>query len=134
VHLDHILTVYFSKELEKLLAPTVTLTSLSAAGLQVNATLDSSEASFVSGIFAAEATVSKTVVEPPIQTLVVAKDAPFIMPGMNLLIFPIGAVITGVWAVLLIGTIGYGTMGRIQFRDQFRRRNAVAMKGDLARI
>ena len=121
-------------ELEKLLAPTVTLTGLSAAGLQVNATLDSSEASFVSGVFALEATVSKTEVEPPMQTLVVAKDAPFILPGMNILIFPIGGVITSIWAVLLIGTIGYGTLGRIRFRDQFRRRTAIALKKDTSRI
>ena len=124
----------FSLELEKLLAPTVTLTGLSAAGLQVNATLDSSEASFVSGVFALEATVSKTEVEPPMQTLVVAKDAPFILPGMNILIFPIGGVITSIWAVLLIGTIGYGTLGRIRFRDQFRRRTAIALKKDTSRI
>jgi len=112
----------------------VTLTGRNSAGLQVNATLDSGEASFVSGVFALEATVSKTVVQPPIQTLVVASDAPFVVPGMNLLIFPIGGVITCIWAVLLIATIAYGTMGRIQFRDQFRRRNAMAMKGELSRI
>ncbi|KAH8585552.1 hypothetical protein B0O99DRAFT_530541 [Bisporella sp. PMI_857] len=123
-----------TSELEKLLAPTVTLTGLSAAGLQVNATLDSTEASFVSGVFAKEATVAKTVVEPPMQTLVVADNAPFVVPGMNILIFPIGGVITGIWTILLCGTIGYGTFGRMQFREQYRRRNARATKGGMVTI
>jgi len=126
--------ILFSASLEKLVVPQVTLTGIDSNGLQVNASLNTGEASFVSGVFAQEATVTKANVQTPIQTLVVASDAPFVLPGQNILIFPIGAIITGAWAVLLIGTIGYGTFGRMQFRDQYRRRSARATKGDLARI
>jgi hypothetical protein len=108
---------------------------MTATGQMVNTSLSSSEATFVSGVFAkAATTTSKSVVQAPIQTLVVASDAPFVLPGLNILIFPIGGVITGTWAVLFIATVGYGTVGRIRFRDQYRRRSARATKGNLARI
>lgn len=120
--------------LEKLITPTVTLTGTNPNGLTVNTTLASGEATFVSGVFAKTATVTKTSVQSPIQTLVVAANAPFVVPGLNILIFPIGGIITGIWAVLLISTIGYGTFGRMQFRESFRRRAAVMEKGGQARI
>jgi len=120
--------------LEKLLIPTVTLTGTDSTGLQVNTTLASGEATFVSGVFAQTATVSKTAVQSPIQTLVVASNAPFVVPGLHILIFPIGGIITGVWAVLLISAIGYGTFGRMQFRESYRRRAARSEKGGQARI
>jgi hypothetical protein len=45
-------------------------------------------------------------------------------PGRRLLIFPIGGIITGVWAVLLIITIVYGIIDRLWFRSYFRGRKA----------
>ncbi|TVY24761.1 hypothetical protein LHYA1_G007550 [Lachnellula hyalina] len=120
--------------LQKVLVPTVSLTAVNGSGQTVNTTLSSQEATFVNGVFADQVVPTKSQVSPPIQTLVVASGAPFVVPGLNILIFPIGAIITGVWAVLLTATIAYGTVGRMQFRDQFRRRNARATKGDLARI
>jgi hypothetical protein len=125
---------FCSAQLEKLLVPTVTLAGIDSSGLVTNTTLAEGEATFVSGVFAKQITASRTAVQPPIQTLVVAKDAPFVVPGLHILIFPIGAIITGVWALLFIATIGYGTFGRMQFRDQYRRRIARAEKGAFARI
>lgn len=122
-----------SSTLERLLVPKITLTGTDTTGTKVNATLAEGEATFVSGVFAQPIIASKTAVQPPIQTLVVASDAPFVVPGLNILIFPIGGIITGVWTVLFIGTIAYGTIGRIQFRDQYRRRSAAA-KGVMPRI
>jgi hypothetical protein len=120
--------------LQKVLVPTVTLTGTDGTGAQVNTSLSSDEATFVSGVFAAQVTVTKSQVVPPIQTLVVASDAPFVVPGLNILIVPIGLIITSIWTVLFVGTIAYGTVGRMQFREQYRRRAARAEKGDLARI
>lgn len=45
---------------------------------------------------------------------------------MRILIFPVGGVVTGVWAIALISTITYGTVGRYQFQQQFRKRSARA--------
>lgn len=123
-----------SQGLQKVLVPTVTLTAVNATGQTVNTTLSSQEATFVAGVFATQVTPTKSQVIPPIQTLVVASESPFIVPGLNILIFPIGGVITGIWSILFIGTIAYGTVGRMQFREQFRRRTARATKGSLARI
>lgn len=128
-----------SATLERLVTPTVTLTGTSSTGQLVNTTLPSNQATFVYGAFSKAVSDGTTFTKsqaaiPPIQTLVVAKDAPFIVPGTAILIAPIGAIITGVWTVLFCAAIGYGTYGRMQFRDQFRRRAAVASKGNLSRI
>jgi hypothetical protein len=45
-----------------------------------------------------------------------------IVPGTNLGIFPVGVIITSIWALLFLCVVGYGTWGRIQFRDQLRQR------------
>lgn len=123
-----------SAALQKVLVPTVTLTGSQPGGQVVNTSLSSNEATFVSGVFAAQVTPTKSRIVAPIQTLVVASGSPFIVPGLNIMIFPIGAVITGIWTVLFIGTIVYGTIGRMQFREQYRRRVTRQQKGDMARI
>lgn len=128
------LTNIIRSDLQNVLVPTVSLTGTDSTGKKVNTTLSSQEATFVSGVFATVTTPTASQISPPIQTLVVAADKPFVLPGVNILIFPIGAIITGAWAILFCGTIAYGTFGRNQFRDDFRRRNARAEKGDLARI
>ncbi|PBP18825.1 hypothetical protein BUE80_DR010476 [Diplocarpon rosae] len=120
--------------LQKVLVPTVVLTGQTSTGAFVNTSLSSSEATFVNGVFSKTLSPTQSKVIPPIQTLVVASDQPFVVPGLNILIFPIGLVITSVWTVLFVGTIAYGTIGRMQFRDQFRRKSARAQKGNLARI
>ncbi|QSZ30342.1 hypothetical protein DSL72_004864 [Monilinia vaccinii-corymbosi] len=123
-----------SSTMEELLTPSVVLTGKDVSGGTVNTTLNTNQASFVSGVFSKQAAgVTRTTAQPPIQTLVVASDAPFVVPGLNILIFPIGGIITGVWAILFIATLSYGTIGRIQFRDQFREKTARA-RGNGARF
>jgi hypothetical protein len=68
------------------------------------------------------------------QTLVVAAGEPFVVPGTHILIAPIGGIVTGAWALLLIATITYGTVGRQRFKDQYRRRVARATRGYVATI
>ncbi|TAQ83751.1 hypothetical protein B7494_g7925 [Chlorociboria aeruginascens] len=123
--------------LQQVLTPNVTLTGIDATGAKVNTTLSSKDATFVNGVFSQKATTTESDVtpilvnaNPPIQTLVVASGQPFVVPGTKILIFPIGGIITGVWAVLFMATIAYGTVGRIQFRDQFRSRSARATKAN----
>lgn len=100
----------------------------------MNTTLSSQEATFVAGVFAAQAAPTPVAQDKPLQTLVTLPDQPFIIPGMNILIFPIGGIITGIWAIFFCGTIAYGTFGRYQFRDDFRRRKARAGKGGFETI
>jgi hypothetical protein len=117
------------------LTPSINLTGNQPSGTTVKTSLSSSDASFVNGVFSeAATTVTKAEVSPPMQTLVVASGQTFVLPGTHILIFPIGAIITGTWALLLIVTIGYGTFGRMQFRDQYRRRSQRALKRNVATI
>jgi hypothetical protein len=123
-----------SAALQNVLVPVVTLTGTTPGGSTVNTSLSSNEATFVSGVFAQEVAPTKSQVSPPIQTLVVASASPFVLPGQKILIIPIGLIITSVWTVLFIGTVAYGTVGRIRFRESYRKRAAIASKGDMPRI
>ncbi|EPE28291.1 hypothetical protein GLAREA_09411 [Glarea lozoyensis ATCC 20868] len=115
--------------LQNILVPTVTLTAMNATGQLVNTTLSSQEATFVNGVFATQVVPTKSQVAPPIQTLVIKDGSTFVVPGLNILIFPIGGIITGTWALLFVGVVGWGTVGRMQFREQYRRRRERAAGG-----
>jgi hypothetical protein len=107
--------------LQPLLIPNIELTARSpASGQEVKTTLASQEASFVNGIFAQAVTSAAPAVQ---------SAPPFVLPGTTLAFFPIGLLITGIWIIGFVGAIGLGTFGRIQFRDQYRRR----MKNEAAR-
>lgn len=123
-----------SAALQKVLVPVITLIGTTSSGTQVNTSLSSNEATFVSGVFASVVVPTKAQVSPPIQTLVVAPGEKFVLPGYRILIFPIGLVITGFWSFALVVTIGYGTIGRMRFRENYRVRFARAEKVDMARI
>jgi hypothetical protein len=109
------------------LIPVVTLNATNSAGRAVTATLSSDEATFVSGIFSDTANATSAAAAAASASAAasaVAAAQPFQMPGTTIAIFPIGAIITGVWALLGVGTVTYGTIGRIQFRELYRRRVA----------
>ncbi len=61
-------------------------------------------------------------VESPLKTLLVTNSSLFIILGVKIMIFPVGGIVTSVWAALFITMIGYGTIGRMHFRAQYRRR------------
>jgi len=119
-----------SSALQAILIPIVSLTAKEENGTIVNTTLSSDEATFVTGIFSDQ---PKTMATAANASAVVAA-VPFVLPGTHILIFPIGAIITGIWAFLGIATVAYGTVGRMGFRENYRRRLARAQKGNLARI
>lgn len=83
------------------------IVSLSAASLNASR-LSTAEASFLIGTLS-----SKPRNKPP-----------FILPGTKIEIFPIGAIITGSWALLFVSAIGWGTVGKVGFREHYRRRIA----------
>jgi len=73
------------------------------------------EASFVAGNF-------KRLKQLILYAKPTEKDTSVELPGVELGIFPLGLIITGVWAAVFVGTVGYGTIGRVQYREQYRRR------------
>ncbi|KAI8941710.1 hypothetical protein NX059_002918 [Plenodomus lindquistii] len=113
------------ESLQPLLIPQIDLAARNpTTGQDVETTLSSGEASFVNGVFS-KAASGPTNADPEAAASASAaaqSAAPFVIPGVTLAFFPIGLVITSVWALLFFLAVGMGTYGRIQFRDQYRRR------------
>ncbi|KAF1832040.1 hypothetical protein BDW02DRAFT_503955 [Decorospora gaudefroyi] len=118
------------ESLQPLLVPQIDLAARNPiSNEEVETTLSSTEASFVNGIFS-KAGTAPTNADPQAAasaSAAVSSAAPFVVPGMTLAFFPIGLVVTSVWAILFFLAVGLGTYGRIQFRDQYRRRVKTAM-------
>ncbi|EUC29483.1 hypothetical protein COCVIDRAFT_110268 [Bipolaris victoriae FI3] len=120
------------ESLQPLLVPQIDLAAKNpVTGRDVETTLSSQEASFVNGIFSRAGT-APTNADPQAAasaSAAVASAAPFVVPGTALAFFPIGLVVTSVWAFFFFLAVGFGTYGRIQYRDQYRRR----VRAELAR-
>lgn len=116
--------------LQPILIPQIDLAARNPiTGQDVETTLSSGDASFVNGVFS-RAAEGPTNADPnaAASASAIAQDAaPFVVPGMYLAFFPIGLVITSVWAFFFFLAVGLGTYGRIQFRDQYRRRVRMEM-------
>ena len=102
------------------------------SGQDLTATLSSTEASFVNGVFAKAVAGSPTdAAALASASAAVQSAAPFVVPGQTLdpRVTKAGLIVTLVWAIAFMGIVGLGTYGRIQFREQYRRR----VKNEVAR-
>lgn len=109
--------------MQDFLVPTITLTAFNPLSQQnVSTSLSSVEASFINGVFSEVAT--ETIDEAVTQSASAAAQTatPVVVPGQTLVGFPIGILVTGLWTVMFVSTIGFGAYRKVQFRDQFRRR------------
>jgi hypothetical protein len=118
--------------------PVVTLSAVNAAGQTVSTNVSSNEAAFVAGVFSQEIIMStsalaQVAVDDQLRGLANGTVA-FVLPGVNILIFPVGLIVTGTWMVLGLAVYGAGTIARIGFADSFKRRTQVASKSSVARI
>lgn len=116
--------------LEALIMPTLTLSSTDPA---LNTTLSPNEASFLTGVFSDQTPMSdfsaaQAAVYDSLDRLD-AEEEVFVLPGTQIMVFPIGAVITGAWAVIGIGAYGWGTVGRWRFREGYKERVKMGMGG-----
>ncbi|KJZ79487.1 hypothetical protein HIM_00956 [Hirsutella minnesotensis 3608] len=117
-------------QLEAVVTPVFTLTAQNTNGGAVSTNLSMNEASFVSGVF------SKQVIRSDFAAAQAAVDAKlaavrngtvaFILPGVQIMIFPIGAVITSIWLALGLAAYGFGTYERSVYADTYKRRQAAA--------
>ncbi|KAF1995323.1 hypothetical protein P154DRAFT_580983 [Amniculicola lignicola CBS 123094] len=115
--------------LKDLLIPQIQLTANSPSGAALSETLSGTEASFVNGVFAKQATTTQDAAARASATAALSgKGASYILPGTKLAFFPVGLVITCVWTGFFFLAVGLGTVGRMQFREQYRRR----MKREIA--
>ncbi|KAF4930617.1 hypothetical protein CGCVW01_v000823 [Colletotrichum viniferum] len=122
-------------QLESLVMPTLTLTGVNAAGQSVSTNVSSNEASFITGVFSKEIVRSDVAMAQAAVDDVVAGlkngTVAFVLPGVQLMIFPVGLIVTGTWLLIGVAFYGFGTYERIGYADSYRRRRAVA--GDTAK-
>lgn len=48
----------------------------------------------------------------------------FILPGQQIMVFPIGTIIMAIWLVLGLAAYGWGTFERIDYAETYKRRMA----------
>jgi hypothetical protein len=118
--------------------PVVSLNGVDAAGATVTTNVSSNEAAFVNGIFSQEVILSDVALAQVQVNEVVAglknNTVAFVLPGVNILIFPVGLVVTGTWMVIGVSVFAFGTFQRMSYRESYRRRKARAGKSPSARI
>lgn len=119
--------------MEALIIPTVTLSAVNSAGQTVSTNVSINEAAFVAGAFSNQVVLSTAAQAQIAVDQVVAglanRTVAFVLPGVNLLIFPIGLIIASIWFVIGIAVIGFGFFERVSYRETYRRRAAYADKG-----
>lgn len=110
--------------------PVLTLTAENEAGQNVATNVSSNEAVFVTGVFSQEVVMSDFALASAAVEDVMAQmqngTFAFVMPGVQLMVYPIGLIITGSWLALGVLAYGVGTYDRIRFRESYRRRLARA--------
>lgn len=110
--------------------PILTLTAVNATGQTISTNVSSNEAAFVTGVFSKEIIMSDFALASAAVDAVVEGlrngTVAFVLPGVQILIFPVGLIITSIWLVLGVAAYGYGTYMRIAYAEQFKRRSAVA--------
>lgn len=117
-------------QLEALVMPVLTLTGQNGDGQTVATNVSSNEAVFVTGVFSqmvimsdfARASVAVDEVVAQMKNGTVA----FVLPGVELMVYPIGLIITGTWLVLGVIAYGIGTYDRIRYAETYKRRLARA--------
>jgi len=126
--------------MQPLLIPQISIEATDSAGQTIDATLSSTQASFVAGVFSNSSALTsdpKTILGNPAEEIA-AKQAgaptPFVVPGLSLGVKPIGLVVTSIWTALFFTAIGVGTIGRIQFRDQYRKQIRAQSSESVQRI
>lgn len=125
-------------QLQALVMPVVTLKAVDGNGQTVSTTVSSNEAAFVAGVFSQEVVMStfrlaELAVEEEVARLKNGTTA-FVLPGVQVLIFPIGLIITSLWLVIGVTAYAAGTYARYNFRESHRRMMARVEKGKVARI
>ena len=114
--------------MQPLLIPEISLEAQNpTTGQLANTSLSSAGTSFVAGFFSMSVAMNTSPADllgKPAEDLAAAAaglPTPFVVPGLAIEVIPVGVVITSVWCLVFFVTIGFGTFGRIQFRDQYRR-------------
>ncbi|KAM0271371.1 hypothetical protein ACHAQH_009136 [Verticillium albo-atrum] len=117
-------------ELEALVLPVLTLTATNTTGQRVSTNVSSNEAAFLTGVFSREVVMSEFATAQQAVNNATAElrngTVAFVLPGVQIMIFPVGLVITGIWTFVGFVAYGIGTYDRIGYAESFKRRTAIA--------
>lgn len=110
--------------------PVLTLTGENSEGQTVATNVSSNEAVFVTGVFSQMVVMSdfaraSAAVDEVVEQMRNGTVA-FVLPGVQLMVYPIGLIITGSWLVLGLLAYGIGTYDRMRFAETYKRRQARA--------
>jgi len=105
--------------------PVVTMTAVNDLGETVSTNVSSNEAAFITGVFSQSVIVSDfgkamLAVQEELAGLKNGTVA-FVLPGVSIMVFPVGLVITSIWLAIGLAAYGMGTAQRIAFREQYQR-------------
>ncbi|KAH8705931.1 hypothetical protein BGW36DRAFT_422459 [Talaromyces proteolyticus] len=121
-------TIQFSKlttsDLKYLMVPAITLSATTNTGTVANTSLASDMISYVAGQLTQGNGAPTNITTPEAVTMataIAASASVFVLPGTNIMVAPVGLIITCIWSGLLIAAVGAGTIGRFQYRMQYRR-------------
>jgi hypothetical protein len=107
-----------------LMLPEIKLNSADDTGKPVMANISATDGAwFVAGQF--RGSFKEGLITPTTATAAIAVAVPFVLPGTSLGIFPTGLIITCAWTLMFFLAYGFGTFGRIRYRDVYRRRKSV---------
>ena len=108
--------------------PTFTLTAKNLTGGAVSTKVSLNEAAFLTGVFSAQVVMSDfSAAQQAVDVRLAALHngtAAFVLPGVQLMIFPVGLIITSVWLLLGLVAYGIGTYERINYADMYKRHQA----------
>jgi hypothetical protein len=118
--------------------PVVTLRAVNTLGQTVSTNVSSNEAAFVTGVFSQSIIMSDfnqamLAVQEELAGLRNGTVA-FVLPGVRIMVFPVGLVITSIWLAIGVAAYGLGTVQRIQYRESYQRALQRATKSAVGRI
>ncbi|KAG5980282.1 hypothetical protein E4U55_004188 [Claviceps digitariae] len=116
--------------LQQVLIPTLTLSAPTPRGPNIQTNVSLNEASFLTGVFSKSVILSdfaaaRAAVSAQLSGLHNGTVA-FVLPGVQLMIFPTGTIIVSVWLALGLAAFGFGTYERISYAEMHKRRVARA--------
>lgn len=117
--------IFSSAEIQAIVIPFFTLTARTSGGISLSANISLNDAAFVWGVFSKDVVFSDWsaalfAVNTKLDALRNGTVA-FVLPGVQLMIFPIGLIITSVWLVLGSIAYGIGTYDRVRYARQYWR-------------
>ncbi|KAK0390102.1 hypothetical protein NLU13_3675 [Sarocladium strictum] len=110
-----------------ILMPNVTLRAINGSG-EVSTPVSANEASFLAGVFSSQSVMSdfsaaQLAVDKSLEALKNGTIA-FVLPGTQIMIFPIGLIITCAWLIIGLAAYGFGTFERMQYAEMYKNRQA----------